>query len=131
MTPMEVADRLDALAAETADGVNKLRPSSRSDKELAATLIDMEAFANLGRYYADKIRGAAELAVYRADPVRSAAHAAAVGHFKNAVKEWEAYAAVATRAYHPQLYSRVHYMDWDRILDQVKREVATVQARGD
>ena len=53
---------------------------------------------------------------------------AAVIHFENAVKEWEAYAEVATSAYRPQLYSRVHHMDWEKILEEVKRELATVKA---
>ena len=41
-------------------------------KEFLSTLSDLEAMAMLGRYYASKIRGAAELAVYRANPQRDA-----------------------------------------------------------
>lgn len=127
LTPMDVADRLDRLATDTLGGVKKLRPAAQSDKELAATLTDMDAFAYLGRYYGNKIRGAAELAVYRADPTRKAAHQKAVEHLEHAVKDWEDYTRVATSAYHPQLYSRVNHLDWEKLLKGVKQEVETVR----
>jgi hypothetical protein len=123
ITPMEVADNLDRLAQQTLAGVAKLRYQSRPRKELAATLTDMESMAYLGRYYADKIRGAAALAVFRADKNRQEHRRSAVRHFTNAVEEWEAYARIATSQYKPQLFSRTHYMDWWRILDEVKKEV--------
>ena len=123
MTPMEVADNLDRLAQQTLAGVTTLRYESRPRKELAATLTDMESMAYLGRYYADKIRGAADLAVFRADKNHREYRQKAVNHLTNAVQEWEAYARIATSQYKPQLFSRSHYMDWWRILDEVKKEV--------
>lgn len=129
ITPMGVADRLEALASQTLDGSKSLRRPARSDRELAATLTDMDAFAHLGRYYADKIRGAAELAVYRADPTRKTFHTEAVRHLENAIQDWQAYTRIAAGAYHPQLYSRVHYLDWERLLNDVKKEAETVRNR--
>ena len=76
----------------------------------------------LGRYYADKIRGAANLAVYRQDPGRKEAHEQAVRYLTDAVSKWEHYAASATRQYDTQLFARTHYMDWFKILDDVKAE---------
>jgi hypothetical protein len=130
ITPMQVADNLDALAARTLDGVAALRKARKPGKELAATLTDMESMACLGRYYADKIRGAAELAVFRADAKRRDAHARAVAHLADAVEEWQAYARIAGRQYRPQLLSRTHYLDWTKILGDVKKELATVRAAG-
>ena len=127
ITPMEVSDKLDKLAKKTLDGVKAIRKTSRPGRELAATLTDMESMAYLGRYYADKIRGAADLAVFRADPGRKKHHESAVRHLSNAVKEWEAYARLATSQYHPQLFSRTHYMDWEKLLKEVKKEVETVR----
>jgi hypothetical protein len=123
LTPMEVADNLDRLAQQTLAGVTTLRYQSRPGKELAATLTDMESMAYLGRYYADKIRGAAELAVCRADKNRRENRRRAAQHFTNAVEEWESYARIATAQYKPQLLSRTHYMDWWQILEEVKKEV--------
>ena len=51
-------------------------------------LMDMESMSYLGRYYADKIRGAADLAVYRTDKNRKEHHRRAVEHLTNAVSEW-------------------------------------------
>lgn len=123
MTPIEVADNLDRLAQQTLAGVTTLRYQSRPGRELAATLSDMESMAYLGRYYADKIRGAADLSVFRADNNRQEYRQSAARHFTNAVEEWEAYARVATGQYKPQLFSRCHYMDWWKILEEVKKEV--------
>ena len=127
-TPLEVADNLDALAQKTLDGAKTLARTSRPGKELAATLGDMESIAWLGRYYADKIRGAAEIAVFRADPKRESAHARAVVHLANAVGKWENYARSSAGRYRPQLFSRTHYMDWWKILADVKKEALTVRS---
>ena len=128
ITPMDMADRLDACAAEAIEGVSALRRTDPGNKELAITLNDIEALALLGRYYADKIRGAAEVAVVRADPKRTKNHEAAVKHFENAVGEWEAYARVAAKNYHPQLFSRTHHIDWWKILEDVKKEAKTIKS---
>jgi hypothetical protein len=128
MTPLDVADNLDELAEKALDGQKTLRKTSKPSKELGATLGDIESMAYLGRYYADKIRGAAELAVFRADPKRKEYHNRAVRHLTNAVKDWEAYARAAAGRYRPQLFSRTNYMDWFRLLEDVKKEVETVRA---
>jgi hypothetical protein len=152
ITPMEVADRLDALAQESLDGVEKLNASGESvgwvsdpirsswpehgrvgdrtymtRKELAATLTDIQAMAHLGRYYADKIRGAAQLAVFRADPSKANCKQLAIQYLTDALRDWEAYAKVASSAYQPQLYSRTHYLDWWKIRDDVQNEVEVVR----
>jgi len=127
MTPMEVAMRLDTYAEQTLDGVKALRKQAGGQEEMLSTLMDLEAMAYLGRYYADKIRGAAELAVYRQDSSRKQAHEKAIQHLSDAVSEWEAYAKAATSQYKPQLFSRTHYMDWWKILDDVKKELETVK----
>jgi len=123
ITPMEVSDNLDRLADKALNEVKTLRKTSELNKELAATITDMESMAHLGRYYADKIRGAADLAVYRADPGRKEYRESAVLHLTNAVEEWEAYARVATSQYKPQLLSRTHYLDWWKILNEVKKDI--------
>jgi len=127
ITPMEVADRLDKMAEKTLAGVESMRESSTASKELTATLIDMQSMACLGRYYAAKIRAAAELAVFRADAGRKEHHASAVRHLTDAVKQWDSYTRLATSQYRAQLFSRTHYMDWSKLLEEVKKEVETVQ----
>jgi hypothetical protein len=128
ITPMDVADKLDVLAMKSLEGAESLDSAARSGKELAATLTDIKAMAHLGRYYADKIRGAAQLAIFRADPSKQQHKERAIQHLSDAVRDWEAYAKVASSAYRPQLFSRTHYMDWWKILDDVKKEVERVRA---
>lgn len=131
ISPMDVAETLDQCAADALAGVEALRRApTKANRELLVTLADMEAIAHLGRYYADKIRGAAALAVFRADARQAAYHRQAVTYLTEAVKDWEAYARVATAHYRPQLFSRTHYMDWDRLLDDVRQEVQTVRRQG-
>ena len=127
ITPMEVADELDRISAGTIEGLEGLRRSDPDNAELQATLGDMESMAAMGRYYADKIRGAAALAVYREDPSLEEYHDRSVDYLTLAVEEWEAYARIATSQYKPQLFSRSHYMDWWRILEEVKKEVELVK----
>ncbi|MHC4638756.1 MAG: hypothetical protein ACYTBV_14845, partial [Planctomycetota bacterium] len=128
ITPMGVADKLDELAKKALDGAKTLRRPSMPSKELAATLTDIESMAYLGRYYADKVRAAAELAVFRTNPESKDHHNRALRHLTNAVKEWENYARAATSQYRPQLFSRTNYMDWWKLLEDVKKEVNTVRA---
>lgn len=127
ITPMDVAQGLDEHAKRTLAGVKALRQHAGDQEEFLSTLLDLEAMAYLGRYYADKIRGAAELAVYRQDPSRQQAHEMAIQHLSTAVSEWEAYATAATHQYESQLFSRTHYMDWWKILDAVREELQTVR----
>jgi len=129
ITPPEIADRLDELAEKTLGGTRKLAAGSTPDRELAATLGDMESMAWLGRYYADKIRGAADLAIFRADPKRKDARARAVVHLADAVGKWQNYARISALRYRSQLFSRTHYMDWWKILEDVKKEALAVRSR--
>ncbi|TWU31222.1 hypothetical protein [Novipirellula artificiosorum] len=54
-----------------------------------------------------------------------------MAHLKDAVDESKAYAAIASSQYKTQLMARTHFMDWNRILAEVEKEVATVQREGD
>jgi hypothetical protein len=126
-TPFDVADKLDRLAARALEGVKTLRAGPNLSKDLTSTLTDVESLAYMGRYYADKIRGAADLAVYRADKTRKGNHARAVQHLENAVEEWEAYTRAAAGQYKPQLLSRNYYLDWKKLLKEVKKEADQIK----
>ena len=47
--------------------------------------------------------------------------------FNQAVSDWEAYARSATSQYNPQLFSRTHYLDRWKLLEDVKQEAQSVQ----
>jgi hypothetical protein len=127
ITPMDVADALDTMAQKSLDGTEQLEASGIPGKEMAATLNDIRAMVHLGRYYADKIRAAAQVAVFRADASRLEYRQRAVQYLTDAVQHWEAYAKVASAAYRPQLLSRTHYLDWWKIRDDVANEVQAIR----
>jgi hypothetical protein len=86
-------------------------PAGDADRELRATLTDIETMAALGRYYAAKIRGACDLALFDqlAEP---ALRDSAVRHLQAAHDHWRRYAELYTRQYRqPVLYNRVGWVD--------------------
>ncbi|MCB1122248.1 MAG: hypothetical protein KJT03_11910, partial [Verrucomicrobiae bacterium] len=105
ITPLEVADQLDSLSRQTLGGIAALEADASWDKELRDTLADQAAMAALGRYYADKIRGAAKLAIYREDRSRKNYKREAVAHLEDAAKDWFDYATINGARYKPQLLS--------------------------
>ena len=131
VTPLQVADNLDGWAGKAKSALQELSRQIGDDVELQETLNDIESMAHLGRYYARKIRGAAELAIFREDRTQTHSHRAAVDHLKNAVDEWKSYAAILTPQYKTQLLARTQYLDWNRLLSDVEKEVVTIQNKAD
>ncbi len=132
LTPLQVAENLDRYAATAQTALPALRESAGDNTELKETLSDIESMAYLGRYYADKIRGAAKLAIYREGGRKDKEyHRQAVAHLKDAVEEWKAYAAILSSQYKPSLLARTHFLDWNATLKEVEKEVVTVQQEGD
>jgi hypothetical protein len=63
MTPLDVAERLDALAKQCQDYLKKIRVS-KNKKEWNTCVNDIEALTNLAKYYAEKDRAACALQFY-------------------------------------------------------------------
>jgi hypothetical protein len=89
LTPLDVADRLDASATAGLARAGTIAPGQ--DRELVETVGDVQAMAALGRYYAAKIRGAVELARYEATK-DTAAHARARTALQASAEHWREYA---------------------------------------
>ncbi len=129
LTPLQVADNLErdaegSLRAAAKLGGALLGPSRAGQaKELRQTLGDIEAFADIGLYYAEKIRGACELALFdrTGDPKQ---REAAVRHLEIASGHWKSYAAAYTREYvQPVLYNRVGYVDIPGLQAKVNADI--------
>ena len=131
VSPFQVADALDGYADTALAALPALRKQADGNVELRETLNDIESMARLGRYYAAKTRGATKLALFREDIAQKRYNAEAVAHLKDAVEEWKAYAAIASKQYNPQLMARTSFMDWNRLLEDVKKEVVIVEREGD
>jgi len=132
VTPLQVADNLDGYAALAQEALSVLRSQMGNKVELKETLNDIESMAFLGRYYADKMRGAAKLALYRQGGRQDSKYLdQAVAHMEDAVEEWKAYAAVLTPQYKTQIGARANSLDWNSTLKEVEKEVETIKEEGD
>jgi hypothetical protein len=55
----------------------------------------------------------------------------AVGHLEDALEEWKAYTELMAPRYGPQLMQRTHYMDWEKILAEVEKELEQAKLEAD
>ena len=132
VTPLQVAENLDGYATVALEALPALRAQMGDNVELKETLNDIESMAFLGRYYADKMRGAAKLALYREGGRQDSEYLEqSVNHLKDAVEEWKTYAAVLTPQYKTQIGARANSLDWNSTLKYVQKEVDTVKEEGD
>jgi len=121
-TPLDIADAVDGSASETLAATDALRGAAKEDAELRKTVIDTEALAWLGRYYASKIRGASALALFdlTGDTFE---HRASLRHLGDALAHWKRYAAIRDAHYVPALYNRVGYVHVTALTEQVAADV--------
>ena len=127
VTPLEIAATLEANSKEALKALPRLRRAvikpSGSAREYAFTLGDIEAMAQLGAYYAAKIRGACDLALF--DKTGDARRQAdAVHHLEVALGHWKSYASAYTRQYvQPVRYNRVGLVDIPALVGKAAADV--------
>ncbi len=114
MNPLNIADKIDALAADALTSISSVAKDAK-DSELNQTLDDIQIMVALGRYYAEKFRGARDLQfaeMDKADPAKSAAaRASAVNHLTRALALWTTYADLSAQRYFPTFHSRIKSFD--------------------
>ena len=103
ISPLAAADTISRYSRMALISLKSLpdRKINSSD-ELDLTLGDIEAFATIGNYYAEKIRGACSLALYNFYGLKQDQDDA-VQHLTNAKSFWTKYAAVYDSQYKPAL----------------------------
>ncbi len=104
LTPEQVADQLQQFAERGLASIQGL--DAGTDKELRLTLGDIKAMSLLGRYYAEKIRGAVALCRYQSGG-DAADHAKARAHLVAASNHWKDYAAQWSKQYVKQVLTRM------------------------
>jgi hypothetical protein len=104
LTPLQVADHLQQYADAALQRVDRLSPGA--DTELGQTVGDIKAMAWLGRYYAEKIRGAVDLYRYQ-KAGKTSDHRTATTHLQNAAANWRQYAAIWSSQYVGQVLTRM------------------------
>jgi len=103
LNPEQVADLLQQYADDGLTRIQTLSPGT--NKELRLTLGDIKAMGQLGRYYAEKIRGATDLLRYQVTGLASNYTDARV-HLITASNHWSQYAAQWSTQYVGQVLIR-------------------------
>lgn len=128
ISPLQVAEQLQELSDSTLASMKQFSKLDKDlNKELYQTLRDLEAMAHLGHYYAEKIRGAVDLAFYR-ETKEKQHQEQSVQHLEKAAEHWKNYADTASALYKPQLLARTRVLDWYALLEEVKKDVEIAKA---
>ncbi len=124
--PLQVANQLDSLADATILFTKKeFSNQKKLSNEYVELLYDLDAFSYMGKYYAQKIRGAYYLHSYTETKIESNKLQAA-DELKKAVAFWKMYAQAATRNYKPQFLAKTRTVDWDAITKEVIKEATSM-----
>jgi hypothetical protein len=122
--PLEVATALANHSAAAFKLLPGLQASQKGDKELRLTLGDISALAHLGNYYAEKIRGAADLALFDKSG-DAATRESAIRHLRLALDHWKRYATAYTLQYEqPRLYNRIGWVDIPALTAKVEQDIS-------
>lgn len=122
-TPLELADQLAGQARVVRESLPALRRQSGFHAELTATLDDLEMFAQLGDYYAAKVRAACDLALFDAT-ADERLRRSAVQHLETALTHWQAYAETYAARYQQRvLYNRVGWVDRTALIENVRADI--------
>ena len=123
-TPFQVANSLEEYAENTLDLVSELRKIPSESKELRLTLGDYEAFAHLGNYYAEKIRGATYIALYDTTGIKTDQDSAVV-HLEKALNHWKKYGVIYTNQnVQPVQYGRAGLVDIKgKLTEEVENDI--------
>jgi hypothetical protein len=124
ITPPQVAAVLQADANTALEILSKM-PEAK-EKELRFTLGDLAAMAHLGNYYAEKILGATDLALF-SKTGKPELQTSAIAHLQKALDHWKLYAAIATAQYHPELLTRIGYVDLNALTENVQHDIVIAQ----
>ncbi|RXP62694.1 carbohydrate-binding family 6 protein [Lutibacter sp. HS1-25] len=124
-TPLQLADVLEAKATMVLDFTEKQQivDVSSSYSEL---LYDLKAWAYMGNYYANKIRGAFYLETYK-QGLGLENKEKSIKSLETALKMWKLYAEAASRNYKPQFLAKTRTIDWNALTKDVEKDIEIVK----
>lgn len=127
LSPLHVAGTLEKLSDTSLASLQKLpKIVHSSPDELNQTLSDIEGFALIGKYYAEKIRAACDLALL--DTTHNEQYRkSSLQHLELAKKYWKDYATIYSVKNKPALYNRVGYVDADKLKVNVEEDINIVR----
>jgi Bacterial Ig domain len=125
--PINIADKIDALADNALTAIASLTRDP-VDSEMNQTIDDIKILVAMGRYYAEKFRGARALKfaeIDSANATESAKHrATAVTHLTNALARWTTYAQLSAERYYPTRHNRIGNFDLTAFTAYVAGDIA-------
>ncbi len=135
ISPLTIADSLDADSKTVSNLVKQLRPGSSA--ALACELDDLETWAHLSRYFADKLRAGVALHTYRVTGEK-AQQKKAVQLLANCVGSWKKISAITASHYNDvpyiddyssggNAYKDAKRFSWIKYLPQVERDVVLAE----
>lgn len=127
-TPLQLAEFMQSNANRALNGAEQL-DNEKISAELKRTLDDIRAFAHLGLYYANKIRAAVALEFHEKIEQDEQYKRQARKAIGQALVHWDAYRKVSESNYHPQMLSRVNYLDSSALQKEVEYEQQIVERK--
>lgn len=135
ISPLALADLLDADAQTVLTRVNQLRPDA--SPTLACELTDLETWAHLSRYFADKLRAGVTLQTYRLTGDKPKQQQA-IDLLSKCLTHWQRVSELTASHYHEvpyiegnafssQAYRDALRFSWTKYLPQVERDVRLAQ----
>lgn len=123
VTPLRLADASEKDEREVLESIQRLRTKvTPYSGALECELDDLEAWANLGLYFADKLRAGVALETFReggsADEKQKA-----IAYLERAAKEWGNLVSVTRRHYRETPYVARFSFAWANYQDQVERDI--------
>ncbi len=123
ISPLATADTLSRYARMALISLKSL-PERKigTSSELDLTLGDIEAFATIGNYYAEKIRGACSLALYNFYGLKQDQYDA-IQHLTNAKTFWVKYATIYDSQYKPSLLTRMGFVNIPELVEKIDQDI--------
>ena len=123
ISPLAAADTLSRYSRMALISLKSL-PARKigSSDEIDLTLGDIEAFAAIGNYYAEKIRGASSLALYNFYGLKQDQDDA-IQHLTNARSFWVRYATIYDSQYKPSLLTRIGYVNIPELIEKADQDI--------
>jgi len=123
MSPLAVADSISKYSRLAMISLQQLPAQKQgSFDELNQTLGDIEAFATIGNYYQEKIRGACSLALFNFYGLQQDKEEA-IDHLSKAKAFWIRYAAIYDSKYKPANYNRVGYVNIPELIEKTEMDI--------
>jgi hypothetical protein len=128
VSPLKLAETADREAAESMRIVDRIRAAASVSPTLDCELDNIESWAWMGRYFAEKLRGGVALATFRSTG-NAAEKQRAVAALEGAAVDWDNLARLIhshNNAVIPNIFDP--NFSWTKLIPQVQADVETARA---